>query len=233
MCGIVAAVAERNIVPVLIEGLRKLEYRGYDSWGLAAIKEGKLIYHKRVGKIGGFDLKKDLGISKETFVFLTIGRLISQKGVDILIRAMEGVSPEAELIIVGQGPFEAELKKLSINLGLEKRVHFLGIRHDIPEVLSICDCFVLASRYEGLGIVVLEAMASKKPIIISSFEAGKDMIVNEESGLVVEIGSHESLMGAMNRVVSDGGLRERLAEKAHEKVEEFSIEKHVSKILDL
>lgn len=60
MCGIVGYIGKKNGAEIVVDGLKRLEYRGYDSWGLAAIKEGKLIYHKQVGKIGGFELKRDL-----------------------------------------------------------------------------------------------------------------------------------------------------------------------------
>jgi len=60
MCGIVGYFGKENGAKVVVDGLKRLEYRGYDSWGLAAIKNGKLIKHKQVGKIGGFELKKDL-----------------------------------------------------------------------------------------------------------------------------------------------------------------------------
>lgn len=60
MCGIVGYFGKENGAKVVVDGLKRLEYRGYDSWGLAAIKDGKLIKHKQVGKIGGFELKKDL-----------------------------------------------------------------------------------------------------------------------------------------------------------------------------
>ena len=60
MCGIVGYVGRKNGAEIVVDGLKRLEYRGYDSWGLAAIDEGKLIKHKQVGKIGGFELKRDL-----------------------------------------------------------------------------------------------------------------------------------------------------------------------------
>jgi glycosyltransferase involved in cell wall biosynthesis len=177
--------------------------------------------------------KKQLGIPSGSFMFLTIGRLISQKGIDILLRAFAKIQEDPVLVIVGQGEDENLLKKLSITLGIDERVYFLGIRHDVPDVLSISDCFVLASRYEGLGIVVLEAMAGKKPIIISNFSAGKDMITNNVSGLVVEIENVDALSQAMNTLLINEDLRQRLAKSAYEKVQEFSIKEHINKLLRL
>src|SRR3989338_5655267 len=178
-------------------------------------------------------LKEKIGISRNDFVFLTVGRLIPQKGIDILLQAFAKLQGSSVLLVVGQGTEENNLKELAQELGVSERVRFLGVRNDVPDVLAISDVFVLASRYEGLGIVVLEAMASRKPIIISDFEAGKDMIVSGQNGLVVQKESVEELFEVMNKIMSNSVLRENLAQKAYEKVQEFSIKEHVSKILSL
>lgn len=168
-----------------------------------------------------------------TFVFLTIGRLIYQKGMDILLQAFSKLSGEPVLLMIGSGSDEDMLKKIANELNISERVNFLGTRHDIPDILSTCDCFVLASRWEGLGIVVLEAMASKKPIIISNFPAGKDMIEDSISGLIVEMENIDSLARAMDKMILDADLRNRLSKSAYKRVQEFSIQNHVNKILDL
>ncbi len=178
-------------------------------------------------------LKKQLGISSDTFVFLTIGRLIYQKGIDVVLKAFTKIQDNSVLVIVGQGEDGNSLKNLAITLGINNRVHFLGVRHDIPEILSICDCFVLASRFEGLGIVVLEAMAGSKSIIVSNFSAGKDMIVHDIDGLVVETDNVDNLSKAMNRLIIDENLRQKIAKSAYKKVQQFSIEGHINKLLSL
>jgi glycosyltransferase involved in cell wall biosynthesis len=178
-------------------------------------------------------LKEKLGISQDTFIFLTIGRLIYQKGIDVLIEAFAKLSGNAVLLIVGHGEEEGKLKQLALKLGIIEKVQFLGIRQDIPDILAICDSFVLASRYEGLGIVVLEAMASKKSIIISDFEAGKDMITTGVDGLVVHTEDVNALALAMEKLRSDPQLRARLGQAAYKKVQDFSIQNHVNKILEV
>lgn len=180
-----------------------------------------------------FSLKRNLQISENVFVFLTIARLIHQKGIDILLTAFAKLSENTVLLIVGQGEDKNKLKKQVENLGLSSRVHFLGVRDDVPALLSVCDCFVLASRYEGLGIVVLEAMAATKPIIISNFEASRDMIINGQNGLVVGKENPEELAKAMKKIMSDVFLRKKLAQAAYEKVQRFSVQNHVNKMLCL
>ncbi len=179
------------------------------------------------------NIKEGLSVSKDSFVFLTIGRLIPQKGIDILIQSFSKLSGNPILLITGSGQDEEMLRKMADDLGIKNRVYFFGNRYDIPDILSICDCFVLASRWEGLGIVVLEAMASEKPIIISDFPAGKDMITDNVSGLVVEMENVDSLVKAMDRMMLDVDLRDRLSKSAYEKVQDFSIQNHANKILNL
>ncbi len=179
------------------------------------------------------NLKKSLNIAEDAFIFLTIGRLISQKGIDILIESFSRVSKNSVLVIVGQGKDELQLKNLTKKLGLEQRVHFLGVRHNIPDILAISDVFVLASRYEGQGIAVLEAMASSRPIIISDFPAGRDMISPGENGLVVRRENVEELANGMEKLMNDPNLRKNLSESAFKTVQDFSIQNHVNKIMSL
>jgi len=179
------------------------------------------------------NLRNSLKIPPNSFVFLTIGRLIHQKGMDVLIEAFSKVSQNSILVIVGQGKDELLLKNLANKLGLGDRVCFLGMRHDIPDILATSDVFVLASRYEGQGIVVLEARASGKPIIISDFPAGKDMITTGVNGLVVKREKVEELVNAMEKLKSDSNLRKNLSESAFATVQDFSIQNHINKIMSL
>ena len=221
----------RKILAVSSAVKESLLKHGINEEKIVVVNNGIVI--SKYNKSFNSDLKEKLGIPKETFVFLSIGRLISQKGMDVLIRAFEKVSGNSVLLIVGQGPDENMLKKLAKDLNLENRVHFMGVRSDISDILSISDSFVLASRYEGLGIAVLEAMAGRKPIIISDFPAGKDMIESGKSGLVVERENEEDLAKAMQKIIDNPELRNNLADEAYKKVQEFSIEEHVNKILSL
>ena len=221
----------KKIVAVSNAVKNSLIEHGIDENRIIVIHNGIDIY--KYNKKPNPKIKEDLSIPQDAFIFLTIGRLIPQKGIDVLLKAFAKIQNNPHLIIVGSGIEEENLKKLAKELGVESRVSFLGIRHDIPDVLATSNCFILSSRYEGLGIVVLEAMAASKPIIISDFEAGKDMIDNNVSGLIIKRENVEELSSAMMKLMSDVSLRENLSKKAFEKVQEFSIENHVNKILSL
>jgi len=221
----------KKIVAVSSAVKTSLVEHGIDEKRIIVINNGIDISKYKKDPTPGF--KEGLGIPEDTFTYLTIARLIEQKGIDVLIHAFAELKDHSVLLIVGTGSDEAVLKQLAQELGVSDRVRFLGARHDIPDVLSVADVFVLASRYEGLGIVVLEAMAAGKPIIISDFPAGKDMITADTDGLVVGIEDAEGLSVAMKRLSEDSDLRAKLGASAYEKVQDFSIQNHVSKILTL
>lgn len=176
------------------------------------------------------DLKKTLGIS-DSFIYVFVGRLINQKGVDVLIQAL-GTLEDGVLLIVGQGPERKNLEALVKELQIDSKVIFLGIREDIPDILKMADCFVLPSRYEGLPLVLVEAMAAGKAIIVSDFDAASEIIKNGQNGLIVEKEDVSNLALAM-RKIRDNDLRNRLSLQAGKDAEELSIENHVNKILDL
>lgn len=174
--------------------------------------------------------KKDFGLQDTDFVFVSVARLIHQKGIDVVIEALTRV-PHTFLLLVGDGDKKDMLVQQARERGLESRVIFAGVRNDIPSILSMADCFVLASRYEGLGIVVLEAMATGLPIIVSDFKASSSMITDGVDGMIVKRDDVAGLSEAMRQVMCDGQLRNRLGQSALEKVQQFSIERHVDQLL--
>ncbi len=179
-----------------------------------------------------YDIKKDLGIPNEDFVFLFIGRLIHQKGVDILLESFSKFK-KGSLVLVGDGILKQSLIEKALQLDIQDRVHFLGNRQDVPKILSSADCFVLPSRYEGLGIVVIEAMSAGKPIILSNFTATEDLVINGKNAIVVEVEDRTALSEAMLSVLNNDNIRELLSKEARDHSELFSIDKHVDNILSL
>lgn len=117
-----------------------------------------------------FDVRKELSISDKDFVIGTVGRLAEQKNQSLLIRIMPQIlhkRPNAKLVIVGEGPLKDTLKKETLSLGVQDKVIFTGARTDISRILSSFDVFVFPSRFEGLGISLVEAQANGLPCVIS------------------------------------------------------------------
>lgn len=154
------------------------------------------------------DLTK-LGIPPGSRVLLGIGRLDPQKGFDDLLTAFSGLATEhntAHLLIAGEGPQRRALEAARDALGLTDRIHLPGRQDDIPGLLGASEIFVLASRWEGMPNVVLEAMAAGKPIVATTVEGIGELLLEGESGLLVPPESPALLQGAIERFLSDSQL---------------------------
>lgn len=163
-------------------------------------------------------LRAELGAGDGPLM-LTLARLEPQKGLDVLLRAA-AETPGARFAIAGEGPLRAELEALARELGVADRVRLLGRRGDVPALLAACDAFVLPSLYEGSSLAVLEAMAARRPVITSAIPGTDELIEDGSDGLLVPPGDAAALAGALRRLLGDGALREQLAGRARDKVEE-------------
>ncbi|NOZ26037.1 MAG: glycosyltransferase, partial [Nitrospirae bacterium] len=120
------------------------------------------------GRVSTGSLRTEFGLNGDEKVVGTIGSLGHEKGHVYLLKAARDIvraGDSVRFLIVGDGPLRDELKRMVVELGIEESVTFTGYRKDVPELLSVMDIFVLPSVKEGLPMVLLEAMASKKPVI--------------------------------------------------------------------
>jgi glycosyltransferase involved in cell wall biosynthesis len=134
-----------------------------------------------------------------------IGRLNRQKGVDVLLRAFARIErrhPTARLVLAGDGPDRVRLARTAKALGL-RRVDFLGWRTDAVDILADIDLLAMPSRWEGFGMVALEAMALAKPVVASRVSALPEIIVPGETGQLVEPDRPEELAETILSVLSD------------------------------
>ena len=144
----------------------------------------------------------------------TIGRLVPQKDYPTLLSAFSNVLksvPKTELYVVGEGYLQKELIELSKSLGVNSKVHWLGKTEYINEFLSKIDLFILSSKYEGFGLVLLEAMAAKKPIIAADNSAIPEVLGNTYEGLF-STGNANALAQQIKIAISDKNFSERLVQ---------------------
>lgn len=224
----VIAISE-NVKTYCIEKLRIPEdkiqviYYGIDS----EIYKRLNINQNSIEKI-----KDELGIKKDDFVLGTIARLHPQKSLDTLINAIAELVihkqlENIKLIIVGSGHLEHDLKNQVYSLGLKEKVIFTGKRNDIPVILNIFHVFVLCSIYEGLGLVLLEAMSAKVPVIGTKAGAIPEIIA--DCGLIVEPRNFDALALAILKIYNDVSLRKSLIEKSYYRVlNQFSLDQMFS-----
>jgi glycosyltransferase involved in cell wall biosynthesis len=167
----------------------------------------------------------------------TVGRLEPVKGHDILIRAMPSVVhqfPQAMLLIAGHDPWDygRVLERLTAQLGMSGHVRFLGFQNDVPSFLHAIDVFAFASRTEGFGQVVIEAMAAGKPVVVSGIAPLTEIVSDGETGLWAESESPESFAKKILWLLSHPEEAQLMGRKAQKQVREsFSAEIMVAQIV--
>jgi len=136
-----------------------------------------------------------------------------------LIRAVDLLSkryPNIQLLLVGSSDdgniedTEGDVRTLINKCSLNDKVRMLGDRKDVPEILQCLDAFCLPSFYEGLPLSVLEAMASKVPIVGSDVEGIREVIQNEKTGLLFASNDHQALANALSKLKDEVELRDNL-----------------------
>jgi glycosyltransferase involved in cell wall biosynthesis len=159
---------------------------------------------------------------KANIWFGTAGRLTKVKNQKNLLQAFKRCaeeSPDIVLLICGRGDSEAELKALASSLGIREKVHFLGFRRDIAEVLAALDVFVLPSLREGFGLALVEAMCSRLPVIASNVGGIPEIFGGTEIGELIDPESVNNLASAMIRISQlSSGERHKLGENARDRV---------------
>jgi glycosyltransferase involved in cell wall biosynthesis len=151
-------------------------------------------------KISKMDARLKLGIAEDEVVFGTVGRLVPTKGQSYLIDAFYEVQRKisnSRLVIIGDGPLFKKLNKRAEELNISSRVLFTGFREDVLELIRGLDVFVLPSLAEGLSIALLEAMASKLPVIASDVGGIPEVFVSSHCGRLVPPKDVSALSSAM------------------------------------
>jgi glycosyltransferase involved in cell wall biosynthesis len=148
------------------------------------------------------------------YVLGVAARLVRQKSIDFLIKSFsvynKNFNPKSKLLIAGKGPLKKELEELVASLNLKKSVKFLGFQSDINTFYRSIDVFCLTSNYEGLGLVILEALAFKKPIITSNCSAMPEIIKQNKNGFLVDHLNIGQLAKAI-QALEDPELRNKIA----------------------
>lgn len=181
------------------------------------------------------------GVASSDLLVCAVGRLVKDKGHDYLIQALarSRARDTVHLVLVGEGPYEGELRDMAATHGLESRVHFLGFRSDVISVVKDVDLVALPSLEEGVPVVLLEAMACEKPILATAVGGVPDLVEDERSALLVppaeewafardEAGAARAarreravaaMSVALDRLSEDSGLRQSLATAGRVRVE--------------
>ncbi|MEW5950981.1 MAG: glycosyltransferase family 4 protein [Elusimicrobiota bacterium] len=229
-------------LPLIWKILRKVLYRFSDGCAALTVKtadwlkencgcDTEAIPNFISYPLGGETQEPQYEIRKlsDKKIILALGRLDYQKGFDILINAFSKISkkyPKWDMVIVGEGSLRKELEKLSQTLDLAERIHLPGNTLNPSFWYKKASIFVLSSRYEGFPNVLLEAMSYGLPSISFDCETGpSDIIKNGENGILLKDISQENLREAMENLILDERLREKISKEAVKVRETFSKEK--------
>ena len=160
------------------------------------------------------DARPDLGWDADERVALFVGNLTHAKGVDVLVEAFAGLAAEGacdRLVLVGDGPERTAVANAADQLGIRDRVELAGVRprEDVAKRMGAADVLVLPSRREGLGLVVLEAMACGTPAVASRVGGIPEVLPAPSCGRLVEPDDAEVLAACVREVLSDGKERYR------------------------
>jgi glycosyltransferase involved in cell wall biosynthesis len=160
---------------------------------------------------------------------LAVARLVRQKGLDILIQAMRPIKdsvPDARLLLAGDGPERPALERLARDVGLADSVSFLGHRDDVDDLMRSAWILVHPSRWEGFGLVLLEAMKQGLPIVAARVSAVPEIVIPEATGLLVPPEDPRALAEAAIRALGDERFRRDAGMRGFERlVERFSAER--------
>ena len=173
----------------------------------------------------------------DSIIIGSVGRLHHQKGYEYLIDASPHIIkefPEVKFVLIGDGELKDELENLAKKKGINNSYIFLGSITNIPELLSQMDLFVLPSLWEGLPLVLLEAMAAKKPVVATGVNGVTEIIENEKDGILVHPKNSHDLSTAIIRLLKDSALMDRIAKAGFNKVSaEFNLTKMVKETEDI
>jgi glycosyltransferase involved in cell wall biosynthesis len=172
--------------------------------------------------------REALRLDQNTTLLVSVARQDRQKGLDVLLRALPAVReavPDLLLAVAGrEGNMTEDLRAMVEDLSLGEAVRFLGIRGDVPELLCGADAFVLPSRWEGLGSVLLEAMALEAPIVASDIPPVQE-VVDDEAAVLVPVERPAELASAIVDALTDRRASLRRAASARRRfLDEFTIE---------
>ena len=168
------------------------------------------------------ETRRELGIPPSAPLIGAIGRLTEIKRYDLLIRAFARLklrSTDARLLLVGDGPERRELERLAAELLPPDCVHFVGYQSAPERFLPAMDVLAMSSRSEGMPLAVLEAWAAGVPVVASRVGGIPELVADERTGLLTEFGDVDGLAEALERLLSDRVLANRIRRAAGNRVE--------------
>lgn len=172
-------------------------------------------------------LRQELRIPATAAIITCVAEFTPRKNHKELLRAFRGLfakDSRVHLVLVGTGSEEDAIHRYVAQKRIAN-VHFLGFRHDIPEILADSDIVTLVSKHEGLPRCIMEAMAVGKPVVATNVRGNRDLVEHGRTGFLVELGDVEGLTRALEQLIADPELRTRMGEAARQKIQDYSLDR--------
>jgi len=172
-------------------------------------------------------IRATLGFAVDAVLIACVAELNANKNHSFLLEAWKRIAPKyagAHLLLVGSGEQEVALQRKVERERIE-RVHFLGYRRDVPQIMQEVNILALVSKREGLPKSIMEAMAAGKPVVVTNIRGCRDLVDDDSTGFLVELGDVTALAMAIERLISDGALCATMGAAGREKIENYSLEK--------
>ena len=180
--------------------------------------------------------KRSLGLDQNSTVIGFVGWLLPIKGPAYLLKAMAHIWPEhptASLVMVGKGELDVDLRAQALKMNANGRIKFLGWREDIHEIMPVFDLLVLPSLNEGMGRVLVEAMAAGKPVVASEVGGIPDLVKHGETGYLVRPADEKALANGIRKLLNDPESARQMGQRGKEYCRQFSLEAMIQKLDNL
>ena len=176
-------------------------------------------------------IRTEMGLPPDCKLVTMVARFCFMKDYKTLIKAMSRLDCNVHLLCIGDGPLLKENKEYAQAVGVGSRIHFLGLRKDVPNLLQASDVIVLSSEHEGFSISMLEAMSCRKPFIGSNVPGIGDLV--DDIALLFEFQNDEELALRINEVLANDSLYHNVAEKCYSFAKQYDINTIAQKYMRL
>lgn len=169
-------------------------------------------------------LRKSLGLKDSDFVIIYVAELLKRKNQTWLVRSLVNfikANPDTHLLLPGKDSLRGKLHVLVGDLGLQGRVHLLGYRTDIPQLMKVSDLAVSASTQEGLAVNIMEAMGSQLPVLATDCRGNRDLISDGKNGFLVRIGDSGDFVATLEKIYKNESLRATMVENGTSNIKEY------------
>lgn len=176
---------------------------------------------------------RELRIRNNGFVIGNISRFDVQKNQKLLIEILPAIIkdiPGVQLLLIGEGELMEDCRKLVVKMGLSEKVIFAGVRTDLKKIFPLIDIFVFPSKWEGLSLTLIEAMAARRCILASDIPSNRELINQGQNGFLFELNNKIDLINKIVELYKNPKLRELLASNAKASAKRFDVKQMVSQI---